>query len=95
VKITLALAALNDLNVMMGNIENAYLTDTITEKVCTLLGPEFGEDAGKRALIVRSLYGLKSAGAALRNHLASCMDHLGWKPYLAYRYLWIYLWMKE
>jgi hypothetical protein len=27
-----------------------------------VLGPEFGDDAVKRALIVRALYGLKSAG---------------------------------
>jgi hypothetical protein len=47
-----------------------------------VLGPEFGGDAGNRALIVRDLYGLKSAGASFRNHLASCMDHLGWNPCL-------------
>jgi hypothetical protein len=39
--------ALNDLDVMMGNIEKDYLTAPITEKVWTLPGPEFGEDAGK------------------------------------------------
>jgi hypothetical protein len=54
-----------------------------------VLGTEFGDDAGKRGLIVRALYGLKSAGAALRNHLASCMDPLGWKPRLADRDLWM------
>jgi hypothetical protein len=89
VRIALTLEALHDLDVMMGDIENAYLTAPITEKVWTVLGPEFGEDAGKRALIVRALYDLKSAGAAFRNHLASCMDHLGWKSCLADRYLWM------
>jgi hypothetical protein len=67
--IALTLASLNDLDVKMADIENAYLPAPITEKVWTVLGPEFGDDAGKRALIVRALYGLKSAGAALRNHL--------------------------
>jgi hypothetical protein len=80
VRIALTLVALNDFDVMMGDIENAYVTSPITEKVWTVLGPEFGDDAGKRALIVRALYGMKSAGAVFRNHLASCMDHLGWKP---------------
>jgi hypothetical protein len=89
VRIALTLAALDDLDVMMGDTENAYLTAPITEKVWTVLGPEFGEDAGNRALIVREIYGIKSAGTAFRNHLASCMDHLGWKPCLAYRYLWM------
>ena len=67
------LAALNDLEVKVGDVLNAYITAPITEKVWTVLGPEFGQDAGKSAVIVRALYGLKSAGAAFRAHLASCM----------------------
>jgi hypothetical protein len=58
VRIALALAALNDLDVRMADIENAYLTAPITEKVWNVLGPELGDDAGKRVLIVRALYGL-------------------------------------
>jgi hypothetical protein len=45
-----------------------------------MLGPEFGDDAGKRALIVRALYGFKSAGAAFRNDLDEHMKHVGWNP---------------
>jgi hypothetical protein len=77
VRIALTLAALNDVDVKMADIENAYLTAPITEKVWTVLGPEFGDYAGKHALIVRALYRLKSAGADFRNHLAECMKHLG------------------
>jgi hypothetical protein len=54
-----------------------------------VLGPEFGNDAGKRALIVRVMYGLKSSGAAFRNHLAECMKHLGWHPCRSDRDLWM------
>ena len=71
VRIALLMAALNDLNVKVGDVLNAYITAPITEKVWTVLGPEFGTDAGKSAIIVRALYGLKSAGAAFRAHLAS------------------------
>jgi hypothetical protein len=46
-RIALTLAALNDLDVMMGDIENGFLTAPITEKVCNVLGPEFGDDTGK------------------------------------------------
>jgi hypothetical protein len=80
VRIALTLASLNCLDVKMSDIENAYLTAPITDNVWTVLGPEFGDDAGKCALIVRALYGLKSAGAEFRNHLAECMNHLGWNP---------------
>jgi hypothetical protein len=87
--IALTLAALNDLDVKMADIENAYLTAPITEKFWTVLGPEFGDDAGKRALIVRDLYDLKLAGAAFINHLAERMKHLGWYPCHADRDLWM------
>jgi hypothetical protein len=57
--IALILSALNDMDVKMADIENAYLTAPITDKVWTVLGPKIGDDAGNRALIVRALYGLK------------------------------------
>jgi hypothetical protein len=85
VKIALTLVAMNDVDVMMGDIENAYLTAPITDKIWTVLGPEFGEDDVKQTLTVREMHGLKSMGSAFSNHLSSCMYHLGWKPYLADR----------
>jgi hypothetical protein len=86
VRIALTLAAfLNNLEVKTADIENAYLTAPVTEQIWTKLGPEFGSDAGKLTIIVRSLYGLKSAGALFRNHLAGCMQHLGWTSCMADR----------
>jgi len=52
------IAALNDLDVKVGNALNAYITAPVKEKVWTVLGPEFGPDAGRSAIIVRVLYGL-------------------------------------
>ena len=37
------------------------------------------ENEGKVALIHRALYGGKSAGRDFRNHLRSCMHHIGFK----------------
>ena len=88
VRIALTLAALNDLEVKTADIQSAYLTAPVTKKIYTICGPEFGADAGKKAIIVRSLYGLKSAGASFRNHLADCMRHLGWEPCLADQDVW-------
>ena len=65
----LMLASLNALEVKCGNVENAYITVPFTEKVWSILGTEFGSDAGRKAIIVRALYGLKSVGAALQSHL--------------------------
>jgi len=55
VRIALLMAALNDMSVLGANISNAYLTAPTTEKVWTILGAEWGTDAGKSAIIVRAL----------------------------------------
>ena len=52
VRIALTLAALNEHEVKCGDMMNAYITAPVKEKVWTFLGPEHGEDAGKRAIIV-------------------------------------------
>ncbi len=64
VRLTLTFASLNDLEVKVDNVLNAYITTPVKEKVLTILGPEFGHDSGKSAVIVHALYGLKSADAA-------------------------------
>jgi hypothetical protein len=61
VRIAFTIAALNDLDVKAANIENEYLTAPVGEKIWYQLGPVFDADAGKKALIVRAMYGLKSA----------------------------------
>jgi hypothetical protein len=55
---------LNDLEVKVGDVLNAYITAPVKEKVWTILGPKFGHDSGKSDIIVCAFYGLKSAGAA-------------------------------
>lgn len=82
-------AALNDLKVSSADILNAYLTAPTSQKLYTKCGPEFGNDKGKRAVITRALYGNKAAGRDFRNHLRSCMQHLGYSPYLADPDLWM------
>ena len=41
-----------------------------------MLGHEFAKDAKKTAVIVRDLYGLKSAGAAFRSHSLVKLTHI-------------------
>ena len=89
VRIALTIAALHDLDVKAADVQNAYLTAPTTEKVWTICGQEFGPDAGKKAIIVRALYGLKGSGASYRNHIAKCMRHLGYESCLADPDLWL------
>jgi hypothetical protein len=76
--VKLLLAALNDLKVKVWDVLNAYITAPITKKVWAVIGPEFGIAAGKSAIIVRALYGLKSAGAAFRTYIALFMHQMGY-----------------
>ena len=69
-RIALTIAALNNLQVKAGDVMNAYVTAPCSEKIWTVLGKEFGTDQGKKAIIVRALYGLKSSGVAFHAHLA-------------------------
>ena len=83
VRIALTMAALHDLEVKTGDIKNAYLTVPVAEKIWTVCGPEFRPDQGKRALFVRSLYGLKSAGASFRKQPPGQLHPLPWIPSLS------------
>ena len=92
VRIILTLAALNGLEVLSSDIQNAYLTAPTKEKIWTTCGAEFGgEDSGKRAVIVRALYGLRGSGAAFRNHLAKLMTDLGFESCKADPDVWLRL----
>ena len=47
VRIAFTVAALNDLDVLVADIGNAYLNADCCEKVYTIAGPEFGSHAEK------------------------------------------------
>lgn len=77
VRIIFTIAALNGLKLSATDIGNAYLNAPNKERVHVICGPElFGpESKGKIAVVVRALYGLKSAGNAWRHHLAHYIRH--------------------
>jgi len=83
VRLAFLIAALNDLNVMAADIQNAYLSAPTKEKLYYKCGLEFGPDCGKTALIVRALYGLRSSGKSFRDHVAETLRAGGFKSCLA------------
>jgi hypothetical protein len=90
VRIALTYAALNDINVMAADIQNAYLQAPSSQKHYIICGEEFGlENVGKVALIRRALYGGKSAGRDFRNHLRECMAYLKFTPCVADPDVWM------
>lgn len=82
VQVALTIATLNGLEVKATTLR-------CKEKIWTHLGPKFGSNCGKKALILRVLYGLKSAGASFGYHLADCMHHLGYIICQADADLWL------
>ena len=78
IRIHLTHAALMGLQVMGGDIRNAYLQAPSSELHFIICGPEFGlENEGRVALIRRALYGGKVAGRDFWHHLRFCMHQLG------------------
>ena len=81
----LLVAALNELNVLSGDVQNAYLTAPNREKVWIRAREEFGvvpgceELVGKILIVKRALYGLKSAGASFRSFMAQQLDTMEFK----------------
>ena len=79
-RIALTIAALNGLDVLGCDIQNAHVTADCQEKICTIAGPEFGSEAGKVMIVRAALCGLKSSGAAFRAKLAKVIWDLNYRP---------------
>ena len=73
VRIALTIAALNDLDILARDIQNAYLTALCRENIWTRAGPEFGSEEGTMMIVKMALYSLKSSGAAFRENLAGVL----------------------
>jgi hypothetical protein len=90
VQIALLIAALNSIQILGADAQNAYLNAPVQEKVYTICGPEFGNSTeGCCAIIVQALYGLKSSGAAWRAHLAATMEELMFTSCIADPDVWL------
>jgi hypothetical protein len=83
------IAALNDIDIMSCDLENAFLNAPCHEKIWFKGGIECGEDHGKVCVVVRLLYGLKSTGAAFRSSLAQILQDLGYESSKADPDVWM------
>jgi len=60
IRIGFVLASLNDLEILTADVAGAYLNAPCAEKVYTILGEEFGDYAGSKAIIILALIRGKS-----------------------------------
>ena len=77
--ILLLAASLDDLDVMGADVQKSFLSADNLEKHWIRAVPEFGAEQGKVCIVVRALYGLKSASAAFRSFLANKLDEILFK----------------
>ena len=89
VRLGFLIAALNGLDIMACDLENAYLNAKCREKIWFEGGIECGGDKGKVLVVVRALYGLKSAGASWRATLAQALRDIGFVSTTADPDVWI------
>jgi hypothetical protein len=90
VHLVFLIIALNDLEILGGDIGNAYLQAPTKEKVHTICGPKFGHNLqGRFAVNCRALYGLKSSGAAWHSSFAGTLNDLGFTSSLADPDVWM------
>ena len=90
VRIAFTYAALNNLQVCAADIQNAYLQAPSSEKHYVVCGPEFGlENVGRKAIIVRALYGGKSAGADYWRHVRKAMEEMSFESCKADPDVWM------
>jgi len=92
VRIAFLLAALNDCEILAGDIGNAYLNAFTSEKIYYRAGLEWGAHMkGTVCVIVRALYGLKSSANAWRTHFCTMLQK---KMGFTYSYADNDFWMK-
>ena len=89
VHLAILLAALNDIDILYCNLENAYLNAKFHEKIWFKGGIKCGEDAGKVMIVVRAIYRLKSAGALWHVELAQLLADLCYQSMKADPDIWI------
>ena len=73
-RIVIFLAELNGLNLMQGDVGNAYLESYTQDKVYFIARPEFGHHAGTSFVIEKALYGLCSSGLRFHEHLSKVLQ---------------------
>ena len=66
IHITFLYTALNDLDIMAGDVTAAYLNIPVGEKVYFRCGAEFGSLQGHLAILTKALYGLKTSARCIR-----------------------------
>ena len=83
------LSQLNDLEIWVADVGNAYLEAYTDEKLCIIAGPEFKELQGHLLIMIKALYGTCSGGARWHDRLFDILQELKFKPSKADPDVWM------
>eukprot|EP00957_Ditylum_brightwellii_P050170 3804222-Ditylum_brightwellii.AAC.1 len=65
------------MNILDADITSVYLMADTKEMMYTRLGPEFGDWAGKLAIVRKALYGLLGSCAQFHRYLCAELEKIG------------------
>ena len=89
VRLASIIAALNDVDVISCDLENAYLNTMCPENIWFEGGTKCGENKSKMLIVVRVLYGRKYVGSSWCAALAQVLKDLDFVSTLADPGVWI------
>ena len=76
-KIIFLIAAMNGLDLLMGDVKNVFLNARTTERAHMVCGPEFRANEGETAVMQKAIHGLKSSAANFHHLLADALRSTG------------------
>ena len=89
VRMAFLISALNDLDILAGDVQNEYLNAPTKEKLFFYAGDECKSYPGKFVIVFIALYGLNPSVFAWRNHLFDILgNHIGFQSSLADPDVW-------
>ena len=77
------------LEILCGDVGNAFVTANCLEKVYSRAGPEFGDKEDAILILSRALYGLRSSSRAFRLHFSDFLRSQGFFPCRFDRDVWM------
>ena len=89
VKLLQVIAHSASLDILCGDIGNAYVNAYTNEQVYAYAGSEFGAKEGYVIIIKKALYGLKTSGERWHAHLADTLRSIGFVPTRYDKDVWI------
>ena len=80
IRILETVAINENMNMVTGDIGNAFVQAETKEKIYTRAGPEFGDRQGCMVIIKKALYGLSTSARQWSKRLSDSLRGIGFKP---------------